>query len=119
MFTTSRPVSVHVHMNPDVERGQIHLDLKEQFPLFEKHGRILKMVFKDIADELPEDRVRVSLGMPVETPLRNLYEVSDATPAPGYIGTIGCLESAKRVAEIIKEALQARGSIGATLASEI
>jgi len=103
MFATGRPVSVHVHMDSEVEQEQMRLDLMEQFPLFEKHGRILKMVSKDISDELPEDRVRVGNGMPVETPVRNLFEVSDATVAPGYIGAIACMESAKRVAEIIRK----------------
>jgi phytoene dehydrogenase-like protein len=108
MFATGRPVSVRVRMNPEVEQEQIRLDLKEQFPLYEKHGRILKMVSKDITDELPEARAIVGLGMPVETPVRNLFEVSDATPALGYTGAIGCMESVKRVAEIIRKRFKPR-----------
>jgi len=61
------------------------------------------MVSKDIDDELPEMRTRVGLGMPVETPVRNLYNAGDGCPAFGYTGSNAALESGKRAAETIRK----------------
>jgi len=102
-FCFGSPVSSEVHMDAQVEQDQILLDLKEQFPLFEKHGRVLKMWTKDIDDDLPEMRTRVGLGVPVETRVSNLFNVGDGCPAFGYSGSNAAAESAKRVAETIKK----------------
>jgi len=103
MFCFGGPPSNDVHLNPEVEQQQMLLDLKEQFPLFAEHGRVLKMVSKDIDDELPEVRTRVGLGMPVETPLRNLFNVGDGCPAFGLGGSNAAVENAGRVARLIKK----------------
>jgi len=103
MFAFGGPVSNEVHMNIELEQEQCLLDIKEQFPLFEKHGRILKMVSKDIDDEFPEARTRVGLGMPVETPVWNLYNVGDVTAAGGLTGVPSAAKSARQVAEIIRK----------------
>jgi len=102
MFAFGGPVSNEVHMNIELEQEQCLLDIKEQFPLFEKHGRILKMVSKDINDEFPETRTRGGLDMPVETPIRNMYNVGDGITTGGLMGVPGAAESARRVAEIVR-----------------
>ncbi|RLC61540.1 MAG: hypothetical protein DRI01_08350, partial [Chloroflexi bacterium] len=96
LFAFGSPVSCEVHMDKEVEQAQILRDLKEQFPLFEKHGRVLKFDARDIDDELPEMRARVGEGMPVETPIKNLYNVGDACPAMGYTGSNAAAETAVR-----------------------
>ena len=107
-FCFAGPVSNEVHMNPEVEKEQILLDLKEQFPLFEKHGRVLKMVFKDIDDDLPEMHARVGQGMPSETPIKNLYNVGDGFGPQGYSGSNCATGSAKRVAVAIRDSIKPR-----------
>jgi phytoene dehydrogenase-like protein len=106
LFAFGGPPSNEVHLEPEVEAEQILQDLKEQFPRFEKHGRVLRMIFKDIDDELPEMRTRVGLGMPVTTPVKNLFNVGDGCPAPGYSGSNAAAESAKRVVQKVKESYQ-------------
>ena len=103
LFAFGSPVSCEVHMDKEVEQAQILRDLKEQFPLFEKHGRVLKFDSRDIDDELPEMRARVGEGMPVETPIKNLYNVGDACPAMGYTGSNAAAETAVRVSKIVKK----------------
>ena len=105
-FCFGGPVSNEVHMNAEVEREQCLLDIKEQFPLFEKHGRILTTVSKDIDDELPEMHTRVGLGMPTETPIKNLYNVGDGCGPYGYSGSNLATGSAKPVAETIKNSIK-------------
>ena len=105
-FCFGSPVSSEVHLDPDVEQGQMLKDLKEQFPLLEKHGRVLKMISKDIDDDLPEMRTKVGAGMPVETPIANLYNVGDGCPAFGYTGSNAAAETAKRVAEIVRKRIK-------------
>lgn len=102
-FCFGGPQTSEVHMDPEVEQAQCLKDIKEHFPLFEKQGRILRMWSKDIDDDLPEMRTRVGLGMPVETPIGNLYNVGDGCPAFGYTGSNAAAESGKRVAETIRK----------------
>ena len=90
-------------MDKEEEQRQIKLDLQEQIPRFEKHGRILQLWSKDIDDPLPETRTRVGLGMPPETPVKNLYNVGDAIITMGIAGSTGAAESAKRAADMIKK----------------
>ncbi len=103
LFAFGSPVSCEVHMDKEVEQDQILRDLKEQFPLFEKHGRILKFDSRDIDDDLPEMRARVGEGMSVETPVKNLYNVGDACPTMGYTGSNAAAETAIRVSKIVKK----------------
>ncbi|GAI07220.1 unnamed protein product, partial [marine sediment metagenome] len=100
-FCFGSPVSNETRMDVEVEQGQILLDLKEQFPLFEEHGRVIKFDSRNIDDELPEMRARVGEGIGIETPISNLYNVGDACPAPGYTGSNAAAETAKRVAGIV------------------
>lgn len=97
------PQSMFLHMDEEVEKQQLLLDIREHFPLFEKHGRVLKWVFRNCDDELPYLRCIAGEGMPsCETPVRNLYCVGDAM-AHGLGGTPAASVSAERLAGIIKK----------------
>jgi len=103
LFLVGVPETFEVPMIPEVERELLLLDLKEQFPLFEKHGRILKITHKNIDDELPGERTGTDRMMSTETPLSNLYSVGDAVCSPGYVGTLGSADSSKRVADTVRK----------------
>jgi len=110
LFAFGGPVSNEVHMNIEEEIRQASLDLKEQLPLFEKHGRILKIDARDIDHEFPEMRTRNAYGMPVGTPMKNLYNVGDATMILGLSGGTAAADSGRRVAEIIKKGFKPGGA---------
>jgi len=106
-FALGIPQTVYVHMDVEHEKQQLLLDLKENLPLFEKHGRVLKWVFKNFDDELPFLRSWANEGIPCETPVRNLYNVGDGVAtAPGVGGMISASESAKTVAGIVRKRLK-------------
>lgn len=106
LFCFGAPKSSEVHMDKEEEIRQITLDLEEQIPRFKEHGRIIRMWPKDIDDEFPEVRTRTGLGMPPETPIKNLYNVGDAILTMGIAGSTGAAESGKRVAEIVKKKIK-------------
>jgi len=108
MFAFACAVSNHVHMDLEEEKRQCLLDLGELFPLFEKHGRVLKWVFRDFGDEFPFQRSRTGEGMPCETPIRKLYNVGDGVTAPGCNGSVAATESGWRVAEIVRKSFKPR-----------
>jgi len=94
-------------MDVEYEKQQLLLDLKENLPLFEKHSRVLKWVFKQFDDELPFMRTWGNEGMPCETPVRNLFNIGDGVAtAPGVGGMIGASESARTVAGIIRKRIK-------------
>ena len=92
-------------MDVKYEIQQIKRDIKDFFPDFEKHGRILKMRACSIINEWPEGRTWLGYGLPLETPIPNLFNVGDACVAPGLIGTPGSVESGYRVADIVETIL--------------
>ena len=106
LFAPGPPVSSEFRVNADEEIRQATLDLQEQIPQFEKHGRILKIVSKNIDDEFPFQGTRIGFGMPIETPVKNLYNVGDWTLGPGLTGTTAAAESAFRVVEMVKKRLK-------------
>jgi hypothetical protein len=95
-------------MDIKYEAQQCKRDLKEMFPDFEKHGRILQIRPCDVNNDWPEGRTWVGYGLPLETTIPNLFNVGDACLAPELNGTSGAVESGYRVAEII------RGNTGLT-----
>jgi hypothetical protein len=105
-FCFCGPVSNEVYMNPKEEEEQILLDLKEQFPLFEKHGRVLKLDPRNIDHDLPEMRARCGEGVPFSTSIKNLYNVGDGCNVYGYSGSNLAAGSAKPVAETIKNSIK-------------
>jgi len=106
LFAFGGPVSNEVHMNIEEEQRQITFDIKEQFPLFEKHGRILKMDSHDIDHEFPEMRTRCGFGMPPDTPVKNLYNVGDAVADFGLTGGVSAADSGMRVARMIRKSFK-------------
>jgi phytoene desaturase len=93
-------------MNVEEEIKANDLDIKEHLPDFEKHGRIIRRRICDVDSEFPEVRTWPGYDMPRETPIKNLYDVGDATKSPGWSGTSGAAESGVRVAAIIQNRLK-------------
>ena len=104
-FALGFPQSMFAHMDEEVEKEQMLLDIKEHFPLFEKHGRVLKWLFRHCDDELPYLGTASGEGIPFcETPVRNLYCVGDAIMTTFGLGGSPCAAaSAKVAAGIVKK----------------
>jgi phytoene dehydrogenase-like protein len=105
IYTSAKSESTLHPMDIKYEMQQVKSDIREFFPDFEKHGRILKMRACDIINEWPEGRTWLGYGMPLETPIPNLFNVGDSCIAPGLIGTPGSVESGYRVVDIVKKVL--------------
>ena len=104
LFYTSAKPDCSLHpMDVKHEIELIKRDVKEFYPDFEKHGRILRMRACGIINEWPEGRTWLGHGMPLETPIPNLFNVGDSCIAPGLIGTPGSVESGYRVADIVEK----------------
>ncbi len=106
LFGLASPVSSEVDMDTDEEVRQVTLDIKEQLPGFEKHGRILRMEARNRDHPLTDVKTRPGMGMPPETPVKNLYNVGDTILGPGLAGTTGAADSALRVVEMIRKSLK-------------
>jgi len=108
LFITAEPRSSLLPMDEEYEIQQCLLDLKEQFPDFEKHGRILKMDPRNVDHEWPEGRTWKGYDMQVETSIKNLYNVGDACNNLGLAGTSGATESGVRAADMVKKHMKPR-----------
>ena len=75
------------------------------FPNFKKHGRILKVKACYSENQSPEGWTWLGYGLPLETPIPNLFNVGDACVSPGLIGSSGAAESGYRMADIIENIL--------------
>ena len=102
LYTSAEPLSSLQPMDRRLELQQSILDLKDMFPDFEKHGRILRVTPCDVNNEWPEGRTWVGYGLPLETTVPNLFNVGDACLRPELTGTNGAVESGYRVADIIE-----------------
>ncbi|MFC2003621.1 phytoene desaturase family protein [Chloroflexota bacterium] len=105
-FVTGPPVSSEYRLDPDEEIRQMTSDMKEHLPKFEKHGRVIKTMVKNIDDEFPFQGTRIGFGMPTETPVNNLYHVGDWVLGSGLTGTTAAAESAFRVVNMVKKRLK-------------
>jgi len=105
IYTSAKSESTLHPMDIKYEMQQVMSDIREFFPDFEKHGRILKMRACGIINEWPEGRTWLGYGMPLETPISNLFNVGDSCIAPGLIGTPGSVESGYRVVDIVEKIL--------------
>lgn len=105
IYTSAKSESTFHPMDIKYEMQQVKSDIRKFFPDFEKHGRILKMRACSIINEWPEGRTWLGYGMPLETPIPNLFNVGDSCIAPGLIGTPGSVESGYRVADIVEKVL--------------
>lgn len=106
LFAYASPRSYCVRMDIEEELRQTTLDLKEQLPGFEKHGRILKLEARDIDRE--DTATTAWFGMPIETPVKNLYNVGDSMLPLGIVGATGAIDSGRRAAEIVRKAFKPR-----------
>jgi len=106
LYTVAEPKSCLLPMDEEYEIQQCMLDIKEQFPDFEKHGRILRIEPRNVDHEWPEERTWNGYDMPVETPIPNLFNVGDACKEIGLAGTSGAAESGMRAASIIRKRLK-------------
>lgn len=96
LYCLGAPPSCLQPINVEEEIDQNTLDLKEQFPKFDRHGRILKM------EVIYQDWPRPGRNISQETPVENLYNVGDVvTPPGGLFGAPGAVESAKCVVAIV------------------
>jgi len=102
LFAFGFPRSNLVHMDKEEEQRQVSLDLREQLPLFEKHGRILRVEPRDIDDPF-NNGTPTGFGIPTETPVKNLYNVGDGCLGYGLTGSTGAAESGRRVAETLRK----------------
>ena len=105
LYTSVEPLCSVRPMDRKVELQQSILDLKEMFPDFEEHGRILRVIPCDVNNDWPEGRTWVGYGLPLETTISNLFNVGDACLAPELTGTSGAVESGYRVADAVEGTL--------------
>jgi len=105
LYTVAEPLSCLLPMDEEYEIQQCMLDLKEQFPDFEKHGRILKIDPRNVDHEWPEERTWNGYDMPIETPISNLLNVGDACKDAGLAGTSGAAESGMRAVDMVRKLL--------------
>ncbi len=99
-YTSVEPISCIHPVDVKCEVYQIKRDLEELFPDFKEHGRILKIKLCSEIGNSPEGWTWLGYGLPIETPISNLFNVGDACIAPGLIGTTGSVESGYRAAEL-------------------
>jgi len=95
------PASCSHKMDVEEEIRQNTEDIKEIFPDFEKHGRILKMETHDIDDEFPAMRSWMGYDLKQETPVTGLYNVGDGVKPFGWEGLAACAQGAKLVVDSI------------------
>jgi hypothetical protein len=88
-------------MDEEEELRQTTLDLQEQLPGLEKHGKILKLDPRNVDSE--DTATTAWFGMPIETPVKNLYNVGDSMLPLGVVGANGAISSGRRAAEIIRK----------------
>jgi len=105
IYTSAKSESTLHPMDIKYEMQKVKSDIREFFPDFDKHGRILKMRACGIINEWPEGRTWLGYGMPLETPIPNLFNVGDSCISPGLIGTPGSVESGYRVVDIVEKLL--------------
>ena len=103
LWTCGTPVNCSDHMDVEKEIKRNEADMEKAFPLFKKHGRVLKWEVKDIDDDLPCMRSWPGYDMPVYTPIENLFDVGDGVKEPGWCGTPACAKSAWMAVDIIRE----------------
>ena len=108
LYTWGFPTSTLLPMDEEYEIQQCMRELKEVFPDFEKHGRILNIEARNIDHDLPGGRAWATPAylMRRETPVQNLLNVGDAVCTPGLFGTSGCAEGATRIVKSIKQKIK-------------
>ncbi len=95
MVCWGTPASSLHHVDKEEEARLVLEDIREVFPDFDKHGRILWMDVRDIDHEFPAYRSWMGYDMPQETPIPNLFHVGDAVKPFGWEGTVACAQGAR------------------------
>lgn len=91
----------HLPVNLEDEIECLVEDVRENFPAFDKHGRVLLAgIFQK---DWPVFRGWPGYFMPTRTPIELLYNVGDGVLRPGMFGGHGAAQSGKIVAEDIKK----------------
>lgn len=95
MVCWGTPASSLHHVDKEEEGKLVLQDIREVFPDFDRHGRILWMDVRDIDHEFVAYRSWMGYDMPQETPILNLFHVGDAVKPFGWEGTVACAQGAK------------------------
>lgn len=103
MVVWGTPASCLRHINVEEEKKANREDIREVFPDFDKHGRILRMDIRDIDDEFPALRSWMGYDLKPETPVRNLYNVGDGVKPFGWEGLAACAQGARLVVNEVKK----------------
>ncbi|MGD0856667.1 MAG: FAD-dependent oxidoreductase [Dehalococcoidia bacterium] len=90
----------------DAEIKECMKDLCEMYPIFEKHGRVLKWDYHDIDDDFPAFRTWAGWDVSQMTPIPNLYNVGDGAKPLGWGGLPNGAKTAKIVVEDIKRKIK-------------
>ncbi len=101
LFAYASPRSYCVPMDEEEELRQTTLDLHEQLPGLEKYGRILKLDPRNVDRE--DTATTAWFGMPIETPVKNLYNVGDSMLPLGVVGATGAIDSGRRAVDIVRK----------------
>jgi hypothetical protein len=91
-------------MDEEEELRQTTLDLHEQLPGLEKYGRILKLEPRNVDRE--DTATTAWFGMPIETPVKNLYNVGDSMLPLGVVGATGAIDSGRRAVESVRKSFK-------------
>ena len=105
-YVQFHPLTSFLPMNKEEERKAALAEMDEQFPGWEKHQRILYMEAMDISDDLAEMHAQCGSEMPMETPVKNLYNVGDGCMAWGYTGSTAAADGALRLVEIVRKSIK-------------
>ena len=103
MVVWGTPASCLRHINVEEETKANTEDIREVFPDFDRHGRIIKMEACDIDDEFPALRSWMGYDLKPETPVQNLYNVGDGVKPFGWEGLAACGQGARVVVNEVKK----------------
>lgn len=108
LVTWGVPLSSMEQMDEKMELELSLQDLKEVFPAFEKHGRVLKVDMRNIDHEWPGNRTLGGWDLPQETPVPNLINVGDGVKPSGKVGLPSCAQTGRNAAELVKKLIKPR-----------
>lgn len=92
------------------EEEKLNLDdIRQVFPDFARHGRILRTDVRNINDEFPALRSWMGYDMPQDTPLSNLFYVGDAVKPFGWEGLAACARGAIIASKMIDKYFKNKG----------
>jgi len=105
------PASSLHHADKEEEARLNVEDIKQVFPDFERHGRILWQEVRDIDHEFVAYRSWMGYDMSPETQIPNLFHVGDAVKPFGWEGTVACAQGARLIVNELKKRFKPGGNI--------